>query len=524
MKLTLNTTYLNFPVTTGGQKRQMKMIIDGQAVREFEIELAEGEPGLWVFMDVTEFAGKEASFEVDPPLENLIVKPSNEIEGAEDLYREPLRPQFHFSSRRGWNNDPNGMVFYDGEYHLFYQHNPYGTGWGNMHWGQTISEDLVHWTEQPVAIYPDELGTIFSGSAVVDEANTTGFQTGEHKPLVAAFTYAGPTFTQGIAYSTDRGRSWTKFDGNPVIDNITGGGDRDPRIFWHEPTGEWVMVLYLDEENNQRFGFFTSPDLKAWALQSELPGFFECPDLFELPVDGDPGNTRWVLHGAAGEYLVGQFDGKTFTPEQERLPLSRGNCFYAAQTFSNVPADDGRRIQIGWGQVNVSGMPFNQMMLLVTELTLRSTADGVRLCAMPVNEVEALYGTRHTWSDETVGEGVNLLSDLSGDLFDICAEIAVGDAKTITFNIRDTAVTFDVAAETLTCGDKTAPLTPADGMIKLRLLIDRTSIEIFANDGLVYMPMSAIPTDDNRSLALTVTGGEAKVASLDVRELQSIWQ
>ncbi|KKO11120.1 hypothetical protein LCGC14_0015960 [marine sediment metagenome] len=523
MKLTLNTTYLNFPVTTGGRKRQMKMIIDGQTVREFEIELAEGEPGLWVFMDVTEFAGKEATFEVDPPLENLIIKPSDQIEGAEDLYQEKLRPQFHFSSRRGWNNDPNGMVFYDGEYHLFYQHNPYGTGWGNMHWGQTISEDLVHWTEQPDAIYPDALGTIFSGSAVVDEANTTGFQTGDEKPLVAAFTYAGPTFTQAIAYSTDRGRTWMKFDGNPVVDNITGGSDRDPRIFWHEPTGEWVMVLFLDEENSQRFGFFTSPDLKTWALQSELPGFFECPDLFELPVDGDSANTRWVLHGAAGEYLVGQFDGKTFTPEQERLPLSRGNCFYAAQTFSNIPADDGRRIQIGWGQVNVTDMPFNQMMLFATELTLRATDEGIRVFAQPVAEIEKLHGQKHAWADLTVSEGDNPLSDVAGDLFDIRAEMSVGDAAEVGFNIRGVDVMWNVAKGELSCLDKVAPLAAVDGVVTLRLLVDRGSIEIFANDGLVYMPMAAAMADDNQSLGAFTRGGAAMFKTLEVFELQSIW-
>jgi len=524
MELTLTKKYLNLPVTTGAQKRRMRMLIDGEVVREFDIELAEGEPAFWVFMDVTEFAGRKASLEVQPPLAELVIKQAAKIQGAENLYREKLRPQFHFSSRRGWNNDPNGLVYYKGEFHLFYQHNPYGWNWGNMHWGHAVSKDLLHWRELPVAIYPDEHGAIFSGSAAVDQANTSGFQSGSNKPIVAAFTYAGKPFTQGIAYSNDRGRSWTKFEGNPVVGNITGGSDRDPRILWHQPTGKWVMVLYLDQADNPRFGFFTSPDLKSWTKTSELPGFFECPDLFELPVDGQSANTRWVLYGAAGEYLVGHFDGRTFTPAQDRAPLSRGNCFYAAQTFSNVPAKDGRRIQIGWGQVPAPDMPFNQMMLFPCDLSLRTTADGIRLCARPVKEIDKLHGPCHTWRDETVSEGVNLLAGISAELLDIRADIAVGNAKTITFNIHGAAVTYDVAEQTLTCRDKAAPLAPVDGAIRLQLLVDRTSIEIFGNDGLVYMPMAALPADGNPSPELAVTGGQVKIARLEVCELQSIWR
>jgi len=527
MELTLKDKYLNFPVTTGADMRRVKLIIDGQAVREFEIELADGTPEFWVFMDVAEFNGRAATLEVDPPEcagALAAVTQSDTITGAEDLYAEKYRPQIHFSSRRGWNNDPNGLVFYDGEYHLFYQHNPYGRGWGNMHWGHAVSEDLIHWTELPVAIYPDELGTIFSGSAAVDEANTTGFQTGEDKPVVAAYTYAGATFTQGIAYSNDRGRTWTKFDGNPVLPNITGGGDRDPRIGWHAPTDQWVIALFLDDPKNQRIGFFTSPDLKTWTQVSEGPAFFECPDLFELPVDGDAGNKRWVVYGAAGDYHVGQFDGEHFTPEQDHLPLSRGNCFYAAQTFSNIPAADGRRIQIGWGQADPVGMPFNQMMVFPCELTLRTVDGKLVMFAYPVAEIDKLHGRRHAWQDLAVGEGDNPLSDINGDLFDIAADITPGDATSVTVNVRGVAVTCDVSAKTLTCLDKSAPLPLTDGSIRLRVLVDRTSIEIFAGDGQVYMPMSVLPADEDRSLALSIAGGTATVNSLEVFELQSAWK
>jgi sucrose-6-phosphate hydrolase SacC (GH32 family) len=502
----------------------MKMLIDGEVVRDFDIELPEGEPEFWAFMDVTEFTGKKATFEVDPPMDDLVIAASDTIVGAEDLYREPLRSQFHFSTRRGWNNDPNGLVFYKGEYHLFYQHNPYGWGWGNMHWGHAVSKDLVHWEELPIAIYPDALGTIFSGSAVVDEANTTGFQTGEEKPIVTVYTYAGEPFTQGIAYSIDCGRTWTKFDGNPVIGNITGGSDRDPRILWHEPTGQWALVLYLDEEGNNRHGFFTSPDMKTWTQHSEISGFFECPDLFELPVDGDPSNTRWVVYGAAGEYLLGAFDGKTFTPEPERLPLSYGNCFYAAQTFSNIPDSDGRRIQIGWGQTVTEGMPFNQMMLVATVLTLKTTPDGIRMFVEPVAEIEALYDKTHTFSGETVGEDNDLLAGIQGDLFDIAVEFDAASATEVGINIRGIEVTFDAANGEVKCLDKTAPLAAEGGKLTLRLLVDRNSIEIFAGDGLVYMPMAVKFEADSKPLALIARGGEVTVRTLAVRELKSIWR
>lgn len=527
MELTLNKNYLLLPVTTGAEMRNVKMVIDGQTVRDFDIELPDGEPEFWIFMDVTMFAGKTATLEGPCPecAEALATaRLSDEIDGAAEMYKEKYRPQFHFSSRRGWNNDPNGMVFYDGEYHLFYQHNPYGRGWGNMHWGQAVSTDMVHWTELPVALYPDELGTIFSGSAVVDEANTTGFATGDEKPIVAAYTYAGDPFTQGLAFSNDRGRTWTKFEGNPVLPNITGGSDRDPRILWHEPTNQWVMALFLDEPEKPRIGFFTSPDLKTWTQTSEGPVFFECPDLFELSVDGDDSNKRWVVYGGAGDYDVGQFDGKQFTSDQDHLPLNQGSCYYAAQTFSNIPAADGRRIQIGWGQSDPVGMPFNQMMLFPVELTLRTVDDKIVMFAYPVCEIEKLHGKKRAWEGLTIDGGDDPLEDIRGDLFDIALDITPGDASCITVKVRGVEVACDISAGTLSCLHKTAPLPMTDGAIHLRLLVDRTSIEIFAGDGQVYMPMAVIPEDDDKSLALQVAGGKATVNSLTVFELNSAWK
>ena len=269
---------------------------------------------------------------------------------AEDIskadYQEQYRPQFHFSPMKNWTNDPNGLVFYKGEYHLFFQHNPTGINWGNMTWGHAVSPDLVHWTQLEHAIHPDKLGTIFSGSAVVDWDNTAGFQTGDEKVIVCIYTSAGNPFTQSIAYSNDRGRTWTKYEKNPVLKHIV-GGNRDPKVFWHAPTKKWVMALFLD---GGKYALFGSPNLKEWTKLSDVPpsGADECPDMFELPVDGDAKNTRWVFWGGNSNYLIGKFDGTTFTKEAGPFRFEHGNNYYAAQSYSDIPKEDGRRIQIAW--------------------------------------------------------------------------------------------------------------------------------------------------------------------------------
>ncbi len=371
-ELTLDKRFLNLPVKNKAPKRQVKLLVDGQVAREFEIELAEGEADFWVFLDLTPFQGKRAIIEADSlPADSTAlaaIEQADQIKGGEHLYHEALRPQFHFSSRRGWNNDPNGLVFSQGEYHLFYQHNPYGWEWGNMHWGHAVSTDLVHWQELPIALYPRQFGDwVFSGSAVVDQANTAGFQTGRAAPLVAAFTSTGRG--ECIAFSNDRGRTWTEFSGNPVVRHQ----GRDPRLLWHSPTKRWVMAVYDELDGKRWIAFHTSADLKQWRFESRIEGFYECPDLFELPVDDKPAEKLWVLTAASSEYRLGTFDGRQFMPRTPMLPGHRGNAFYAAQTYSDIPARDGRRIQIGWGQIATPGMPFNQMMTFPCELKLRST-------------------------------------------------------------------------------------------------------------------------------------------------------
>jgi sucrose-6-phosphate hydrolase SacC (GH32 family) len=522
----LEKRYLNFPVKNGGPKRQMNVAIEGQPARRFEIELADAEPDWWAFINIAPFKGAKATLTVDQlPGDSLGLKAIDEsdaIKNADTLYREKLRPQFHFSPRRGWNNDPNGLVFYQGEYHLFFQHNPYGWNWGNMHWGHAVSRDLVHWQELPVALYPDEHGTMYSGSAVVDWNNTAGFQTGREKVLVCIFTAAGHPFTQGIAYSNDRGRTWTKYAGNPVLPHIA-AENRDPKVIWYAPEKKWVMALYLDKND---YALFSSKDLKKWEKMSDVtvPGTSECPEFFEIPLDGDKRNTRWIFYGGNGGYLVGKFDGRTFLPESGPHVLERGNCWYASQTYNDIPAADGRRILIPWGQMAMPGMPFNQMMGVPVELSLRTTDEGPRLFANPVKEYASLRAKSHTIPPQPLAPGENPLAAVKGELLDLTAEFTCGDAAELGFNLRGVPIVYDLKKQELSCLDKKASLKPAAGKIRLRFMVDRTSIDIFANDGRLYMPMGVILNRDNLSLGVYAKGGSARIDSLEVHELKSAWE
>jgi sucrose-6-phosphate hydrolase SacC (GH32 family) len=531
-EFSLEKKYLNLPVKNGAEERLVNLSIDNTVVREFEIELAPDEPDFWVFLDIGQFKGKKAVLRIDKydiaksKGFDSIYQADTYI-GQETIYREKFRPQFHFTSRRGWNNDANGMVYNDGEYHLFYQHNPYGWKWGNMTWGHAVSTDMVHWTELGDAIHPDRLGTIFSGSAVVDIDNTAGFQTGNEKVIVCIYTSAGGTnpmskgqpFTQSIAYSNDRGRTWNIYEHNPVLGHIN-GSNRDPKVIWHEPTHQWVMALYLDDKT---MGFLTSKDLRSWDLQSRLKCFHECPELFALPVDGDENNKKWILYGGSGDYLIGDFDGKQFISQTGPIRFHYGNCFYASQTFNNIPTEDGRRIQMAWGRVAMPQMPFNQMMLFPVTLTLRTTDEGPRMFAEPIREIENLHKRQWKWRSTMLEPADNLLSGVSGELFHLRAELRIDNARETGFVIRDIPVVYDVQKQELSCQGKAALLKPSGDKIRLELLVDRTSIEIFGNGGRVYMPMGVILADNSKSLGIFTKGGNMLVESMELFELSSIW-
>jgi fructan beta-fructosidase len=500
----------------------MKLSIEGRTIREFEVELAEGKPGFWVFTDLEPYRGKMLRIDLEERTVNsqglVNITQGEDIPDAGLLYHEAHRPGFHFTSRRGWLNDPNGLVWQSGLYHLFYQHNPFGWNWGNMHWGHAVSHDLVHWMEGPIALYPRKFDDwCFSGSGVVDVQNTSGFQRGDQPPVVVAFTSTGRG--ECIAYSNDQGRTWKENDGNPVVKHA----GRDPKLFWYEPARSWVMAVYDETGGRQGIAFHASPDLKHWTQESKIEGFFECPDLFELPIDGNPTRTAWVLHAADGKYVLGKFDGKTFhlSSVKGKLQVWYGH-FYAAQSFSNTP--DHRRVQIGWARgADFPEMPFNQQMTIPVRLTLKSADEGVRIFAEPVAELASLRTMKHEWNDLTLKPGDNPLRDLKGDLFEFQVEFSPGKAEALVLDLRGTPLLYDRRREEVICRDVRAPLRPKEGRVRLHVFLDRGSIEAFGNDGRVAMSIAALADQGNRSISVSSRGGSTKVHSLVVHELRSAW-
>jgi fructan beta-fructosidase len=394
-----------------------------------------------------------------------------------------------------------------------------------MTWGHAVSTDLIHWEQLPDALFPGTMarGACFSGSAAMDPNNTSGFQTGKEKVLVAALTDTGAG--ESIAYSNDRGRTFTWYEKNPVVKH----SGRDPRIFWYEPGRHWVMAVFDDsKENGRNVAFYTSKDLKDWQFQSHLPGYFECPEIFELPVDpsasndsagtsGDKKNTRWVVFAADAQYAIGKFDGKAFTPEHEGKHRVHYGAYYASQTFSNPP--DGRRIQIGWAKINMPGMPFNQAFTFPHRLTLRKTPDGIRMFAEPIREIASLRKKTHSAGGAELAPDAPKSVAVSGELFEIRAEFAVGQANAVGLDIGGNRVAYDVAGKKL----NGAPMAPVDGKVTMQVIVDRPMIEICGNDGAVYITSSRPKCGDVSAVKAFADGGKATLLGIEIHELESIW-
>jgi sucrose-6-phosphate hydrolase SacC (GH32 family) len=301
-------------------------------------------------------------------------------------------------------------------------------------------------------------------------------------------------------------------------------GNRDPKVIWHQPTKKWVMTLYVETNNVHTIHFLGSPNLKEWTYLSHTDGFFECPDFFELPVDGDAAKKKWVLTAASSEYRVGAFDGATFTPETAKLPGHRGRNFYAAQTFSDIPANDGRRIQIGWFQTETKGMPFNQSMTIALELKLASTPEGPRLTWTPVRELESLRTRTHTAPSSTLAPGdANPLADVKAELVELRAEFQLSEASELAFTVRGAKIVYDAKNQELAVNDHRAPAPLSAGKQRLVIYCDRTGLEVFASDGLTYVPMPFVPKADDLALKVEARGGSAKITVLQVHELKSAW-
>ena len=556
--------YLHLPVKNGAPMKRMRFVVAKETVREFDIELADGEaPDFWTFAEVSAFKGKQLSVEtvlVSGSKALEAITQADDVPNAEKLYREKYRPLFHFTSRCGWLNDPNGLVFLpseetktalfdpsDGEWHLFYQHNPFGVQWGNMHWGHAVSADLVRWKELGIGLYPKKYGDwAFSGSAVYDKDNTSGWGTKEKPPLVLAYTSTGRG--ECIAFSADRGRAWKEYDRNPVLKH----SGRDPKLIWHEKAKLWVMAVYDEFQGKRWIAFFNSPDLKKWTYVSRIEGFYECPDLFELPLDNNAKNgTKWVLYAADGNYLTGDFDGKEFKPDsKEKKQLWYGR-FYAAQTFDNAPMQPQPigsgafppprpwRIQIGWANgVTFPGMPFNQQMTVPVALSLFTPNDGPRLAASPfgvdsLREKKAAFEIdkgSHWRPDGPDDKRSHVLAD-DLDAFDLWTEIDPRKASNITFDLRGTKLVYDVAKQTLTCKDVAAPVKMTNPWnahlpkrLILRILVDRGSIEVFADNGLVAMSIAALPDEKNHKVEFHVQGDAVDILQMRIHRMKSAWE
>jgi sucrose-6-phosphate hydrolase SacC (GH32 family) len=385
----------------------------------------------------------------------------------------------------------------------------------------------VHWKQLADAIEPDDYGHIWSGSAVVDWNNTAGFKTGEEDPLVAIYSTGSASkktpVVQAIAYSNDCGYTWTKYKENPVLGHIR-AENRDPKVIWHKPTQKWVMALYMDQNDYALFG---SPDLKNWDRLCDLhiPGPRECPDFIPLPVDGNPNNVKWVFWGGNGTYQVGLFDGTMFIPEQNPQRAELGVNGYAAQTWSDIPANDGRTIQISWmrSEGNYPYMPFNQQMSFPVQLELRNFPEGIRLCRKPVKEIELLHKATRSWENHVLEDGKNFIPETDGGLFDIRAVIETGSAKKFGLTIHGIDLLYAVKPGIFSYLANEIPIGVQSERLELQLLVDRSSLEIFVQDGKYSASFCFLPHAKDFPLQFYTIGGSMKLASLTVHTLHTAW-
>jgi sucrose-6-phosphate hydrolase SacC (GH32 family) len=548
--------FVHLPVKTGAPKTWMTVNINGVLQHEFQIELAPGEPDFYATVEVGRWQGKKLVLTAETVTSDskwlTNVKVADEMSDEALVYKEAYRPQFHFSPRRGWTNDPNGLVYYKGTYHLFFQHNPYGTSWGNMTWGHAVSTDLLHWTEKPDAVLPDKNGVVFSGSGLVDWENTSGLQKNPKKdasgklanpPLVLFYTSIqadrgkGPA-AQSMVYSLDEGKTWKKYPANPVLPNLI-TDNRDPKVFWYSDRqnpagpkgGHWVMALYLEGEN---YALFSSQNLTNWEKMCDIKnlGCSECPDMFELPVDGNSAQTKWVFWGGDGKYLIGTFDGKTFTPEAGPFTTKYGGNDYAAQTYSDIPATDGRRIQFSWmSGGKYPGMPFNQQFTVPRSLTLRTTSEGVRLFIEPAIEIEKLRNSKQAnFSANLKGMDNKIkVPGMKGELFDIEIlldfkkfdeknPLSTDTTNLIYMEIFGQKITYNMGSKIIESAGIKAPLVPVDHQIRIRLIIDRTTVELFANDGIIQIANCFINKD--KVPANLSIWGKKDLATVSVKSYQ----
>jgi len=505
------------------------------------------------------------------------IQAKNTLDTETQLYR----PNFHFTPKKGWMNDPNGMFYYNGYYHLYYQHYPDGNKWGPMHWGHAISTDMVKWKEQPIALYPDEMGYIFSGSAVVDLENTSGFGTGGQVPIVAMFTYHDPqkaeankidVESQAIAYSLDEGLTWTKYSGNPVIENPGIRDFRDPKLFWSQEHKKWIMVLAAQD----RVMFYGAKDLKSWELLSDFGGdwnreigthggVWECPDLFPLPVEGSD-ETKWVLFvsinpggpngGSATQYFIGDFDGKKFTMDKEfESILNEGQNFwidfgkdnYAGVSFSNVTSKNGGKFYMGWMSNweyanEVPTETWRSAMTVARELKVIKDGQSYRLASHPVDEINAYKGLKYKKENIQVKGETTLInaekialshaainfniSDIKEDSFTFKLSNKQGDELSFGYNGSDDTFFIDRSKSgktgfSDTFSNKKSVAKRISGSKKMTgtILLDKTSLELFFDDGSTVMTEIFFPKAPFETLSVESVSQDFILDLIEVNQL-----
>ena len=561
VQINTNQRYLLLPVEEVMPDVRVSMIVNNKEVNVADVRLAVNRVDYFVPLDLSAYAGKNILLKFklgsnDPIRGKLSAVCCKEMKLSDTFdtgNREKFRPTYHFSPLYGWMNDPNGMVYKDGEYHLFYQYNPYGSKWGNMSWGHAISQDLVNWKHLPVAIAPDALGTIFSGSAVVDFDNTAGFGAGA---IIAIYTQNSDRQVQSIAYSTDNGRTFTKYENNPVLTSEA-RDFRDPKVFWYESTKRWIMVLAVGQEMQ----IFSSPNLKDWTFESRFGegqgahgGVWECPDLFELPVEGT-NDKKWVLlcnlnpggpfGGSATQYFVGSFNGKEFVNESPSKTkwMDWGKDHYATVTWSNAPA--GRAIALAWMSNwqyanDVPTRQYRSANSVPRDLSLYTSEGETYVKVTPSPELLKLRDKGSKKRAFKVDRTYNLdklLNDNSGT-YEIEMTIKNKDADVIgfqLFNSKDEEVEmyYNLAEKTFTM-DRTesgevsfskdfpaVTVAPVEGgnEMKIRLFVDKSSIEAFGNDGRFAMTNLVFPSEPYNRISFYAKGGSCNVTSFIVYKL-----
>jgi fructan beta-fructosidase len=515
--------YLNIPVDRASEMRLFQISVGGMLKREFPMQLAEHAIDYWIFLDVSEFKGSTITLTGSSELASPSFQPAldriyqaDRIGGAATLYKESNRPRFHFTVKRGWSNDVNGPIFYKGQYHLFWQAFPFGVKWDTdfMYWGHAVTKDLIHWRELAPALMVDKLGSPWSGTSFVDHNNDGGWGKDALVLIYTAFDRTSHKQVQCIAYSIDNGATFTRYTGNPVLDSnreVGSNDTRDPKVFWYEPGKRWVMVLF----EKDGMSFYNSIDLKTWTRKSHLKGFHECPDLFELPIDGDNTRKKWILHGGSSSYVIGSFDGATFTAESRDLHYAEGknvrgdDVLYAAQSFAEMP--DGRRVQMAWGRIQLAGMPFNQMMLFPTKFKLKTTKDGLRMQATPIDEIAQLRGKARAWSALTAADA-NQKLDLAGlGPLDVKLQVTLGNSDSL-------AIQYD--------GNNLATIQSADfenGRGQVEVLIDKCVAEIFVDGGVRYIAREIPNCGGGHGLELSLTQKANIINQLEIYEMKSMW-